>query len=77
MAKLYSSERSKYGNLTGQIITWPTQINPDINASTNRENLPSGYLRCDGEIYNVIDYPALAAICGVGESGKFVRKNIA
>ena len=77
MAKLYSSERSKYGNLTGQIITWPTQINPDINSSTNRENLPSGYLRCDGTIYNVNDYPALAAICGVGLTGKFVRKNIA
>ena len=77
MAKLYSSERSKYGNLTGQIITWPTQINPDINASTNKEILPSGYLRCDGTIYNVIDYPALAAICGVGETGKFVRRNIA
>ena len=37
MAKLYSSERSKYGNLTGQIITWPTQINHDINASTNNK----------------------------------------
>ena len=77
MAKLYSNERSKYGNLTGQIIVWPVEINPDINSSSNKENLPSGYLRCDGEIYNVIDYPALAAICGVGEGGKFVRKNIA
>ena len=69
MAKLYSNERSKYGNLTGQIIVWPVEINPDINSSSNKENLPSGYLRCDGEIYNVIDYPALAAICGVGEGG--------
>ena len=34
-------------------------------------------MRCDGTIHNVIDYPALAAICGVGENGKFVRKNIA
>ena len=49
MAKLYSNERSKYGNLTGQIIVWPVEINPDINSSSNKENLPSGYLRCDGE----------------------------
>ena len=77
MAKLYSQERSKYGNLTGQIITWPVEISPDINASSNREKLPSGYLRCDGGIYNVVDYPQLASICGVGTAGKFVRKNIA
>ena len=77
MAKLYSQERSKYGNLTGQIIVWPVEISPDINATSNRENLPSGYLRCDGTIYNVNDYPQLAAVCGVGESGKFVRRNIA
>ena len=31
MAKLYSQERSKYGNLTGQIIVWPVEINPDIS----------------------------------------------
>ena len=77
MAKLYSNERAKYGNLTGQIIVWPVEINPDINSTSNKENLPSGYLRCDGTIHNVVDYPALAAICGVGENGKFVRKNIA
>ena len=76
MAKLYSQERSKYGNLTGQIITWPVEITPDINASSNRKNLPSGYLRCDGSVYNVVDYPQLAAICGAGQSGKFVRKAI-
>lgn len=77
MAKLYSQERSKYGNLTGQIITWPVEISPDINAISNREKLPSGYLRCDGGIYNVVDYPQLASICGVGTAGKFVRKNLA
>jgi len=76
MAKLYSQERSKYGNLTGQIIVWPVEINPDINAPSNKKDLPSGYLRCDGTIYNAVDYPALSAVCGTGTNSKFVRKDI-
>ena len=39
MAKLYSQERSKYCNLTGQIIIWPVEINPDINSSSKDLNL--------------------------------------
>jgi len=77
MAKIYAAEKSKYGDLTGQIIIWPVQVNPDIDSSYMKQNLPAGYLRCDGTVYNVIDYPQLAAICGVGESGKFVRRDIA
>ena len=32
MARFYGSERSKYGNLTGQIIIWPVEVAGDINA---------------------------------------------
>ena len=39
MATVYSSERAKYGNLTGQIIIWPVQINPDINAPATPEKI--------------------------------------
>ena len=77
MAKLYSQERSKYGNLTGQIIVWPVEISPDIDATSNKKDLPSGYLRCDGAIYNAVDYPALSAVCGTGSDNKFVRKDLA
>ena len=37
MAVLYSKERSKYGNLTGQIINWPVDYNglPDDGANVN------------------------------------------
>lgn len=76
MAVAYSKERSKYGNLTGQIIIWPVQISPDINSASNKRDLPSGYLRCDGTAYNVVDYPQLAAICGSGPTGKFVRRDL-
>ncbi len=76
MAKIYSKERSKYGNITGQIIIWPVQYD-SINSTKSKSNLPAGYLRCDGSIYNAVDYPQLAAICGTGTTGKFVRDNIA
>ena len=75
MAVLYSKERSKYGNLTGQIINWPVDYSglPDDGANVN--NLPAGYLKCDGAKYFAADYPQLAAICGVGSNCKFIRKN--
>tara|TARA_S200000501_G_C20856284_1_gene757887 strand:+ start:7 stop:1410 length:1404 start_codon:yes stop_codon:yes gene_type:complete len=75
MAVLYSKERSKYGNLTGQIINWPVDYNglPDDGANVN--NLPAGYLKCDGTKYFATDYPQLAAVCGTGSNCKFARKN--
>ena len=75
MAKFYGSERSKYGNLTGQIIIWPKEISNDPNSSRQKEELPSGYLRCDGSVYNVDEYPQLAAVCGAGSTGKFIRRD--
>ena len=40
MTKVYASEKSKYGRLTGQIIIWPVQVNPDINSNDNKDKLP-------------------------------------
>ncbi len=76
MAKFYGAERSKYGNLTGQIICWPVEISNDPNSSVQKAVLPSGYLRCDGSVYNVDEYPQLAAVCGAGPTGKFIRRDI-
>lgn len=75
MPAVYSKEKAKYGNLTGQIIIWPMEINNDLNAASNKAMLPSGYLRCDGTVYNASDFPALAEICGRGLTGKFVRRD--
>ncbi len=77
MAKIYAKERAKYGNLTGQIIVWPVEVDNVITSSNTKKQLPAGYLRCDGTVYNAIDYPQLAAICGTGTGGKFVRRNLA
>ena len=75
MAVLYSKERSKYGNLTGQIINWPVDYNGLPDDGGNATNLPAGYLKCDGTKYFAEDYPQLAAICGTGSNCKFIRKN--
>ena len=77
MATIYSKERAKYGNVTGQIIIWPVEVNGEITSASMKRDLPAGYLRCDGSVYNAEDYPQLASICGTGTGGKFVRKNIA
>jgi hypothetical protein len=77
MATIYSKERGKYGNISGQIIVWPVETDGNINSSTAKRDLPAGYLRCDGTVYNALDFPQLAAICGTGTNGKFVRKDLA
>ena len=76
MAKFYSKERAKYGNLTGQIIIWPVQYEGTPTEGNNPTNLPAGYLKCDGAKYNADDYPRLAAILGTGTATKFMKKNL-
>ena len=75
MAVFYNKERAKYGNLTGQIIVWPMEYEGLPDGTLNANNLPAGYLKCDGTKYFAEDYPQLAAICGVGDNCKFIRKN--
>ena len=72
MAAHYGKERSKYGTLTGSIITWPVE-NLSPNNPNGADALPAGYLRCDGAKYSALDYPDLAAICGTGAQCKFAR----
>ena len=76
MAKFYSKERSKYGNLTGQIIIWPVEYTGEPDEGFNPENLPAGYLKCDGSKYLADDYPQLAAILGTGTNTTFKKTNL-
>ena len=75
MAVHYTKERSKYGTLTGSIIVWPVEVGSASNPNniTNINQLPAGYLRCDGSKYNASDYPLLAEICGTGPTCKFAK----
>ena len=75
MTVIYAKERAKYGNLSGQIISWPVDYAGTPDEATNRAKLPAGYLKCDGSKYYAADYPYLSRICGVGSQCKFIRKN--
>jgi len=73
----YSRERSKFGGCTGSIIIHSTPgigINNDPSSAVFRENLPAGYLKCDGSILNASDYYALSQVIGVGESCRFKKE---
>ena len=76
MPAFYAKERSKYGNLTGQVIIWPMEYSGDPTEAVNARNLPAGYLKCDGTKYFAEDYPQLASILGVGDACKFARRNL-
>ena len=76
MTTFYSKERSKYGNVTGQIIAWPVDYEGTPEDGNNKKILPAGYLKCDGTKYYATDYPELSVICGTGDTCKFIRKNI-
>lgn len=65
--KFLTKERAKLGSAPGTIIQWSLPVlDNDPNSSNNVKNLPAGYLKCDGSIYDQELYPNLARIIGVG-----------
>ena len=74
----YTHERSKYGGVTGSIIVHTVpgmQGQNDPTLAVFTDNVPGGYLRCDGSILNVKDYFALGNILGAGSETRFRKDN--
>ena len=77
MPVFLNQERTKIGTTTGTLIAYPREL--DVNdpiAGLSAELLPSGYLRCDGSVYNVATFPALAEILGTGDGCAFKQPNV-
>jgi hypothetical protein len=60
----YGFEKGRVGSATGTIIAFPKII----DSSNYLENLPAGYLVCDGSILSATQYPALAEVIGIGSN---------
>ena len=65
MAVFYQREKSKVGTTTGTILNWSKQLTSnDPDDQNTKDELPAGYLRCDGGIYSAEVFPELAEILG-------------
>ena len=73
----YAREKSRYGGYTGSILVHSTPGLGSTNDPTSavfKQNLPAGYLKCDGSILNARDYLALSQVLGVGDACRFAKE---
>lgn len=75
----YSRNKSLFGGVPGtiQIHTTPgIGSNNDPNTAKFQNDLPGGFLKCDGSIHNVKDYYLLAQILGIGSECRFKKDGV-
>jgi hypothetical protein len=75
----YAREKSRYGGCTGSILVHSTPglgSTNDPDSAVFKENLPAGYLKCDGSVLNAKDYLALSQILGVGDACRFAKEGV-
>ena len=73
----YAREKSRYSGYTGSILVHSTPGLGSTNDPTSavfKQNLPAGYLKCDGSILNARDYLALSQVLGVGDGCRFAKE---
>lgn len=77
MAKNYSFEKGKYGNVTGTIVPFGRYLDGSDPAGFDwTKYVPAGYLRCNGGIFRARDYRALAEVLGIGQACKYRKDDV-
>ena len=74
----YARERGKYGGMCGSILVHSTPNISTVNDPLEngfKEDIPAGYLKCDGSVLNAKDYFALSQVLGVGSESRFRKEN--
>jgi hypothetical protein len=74
----YTRNKSLFGGVPGtiQIHTVPgLGTNNDPTTAVFKDNLPGGFLKCDGSVLNVKEYYLLAQILGIGSECRFKKEN--
>ena len=74
----YARQKSHWGGVPGTIqmhTVYGMGFNNDPSTAVFRDNIPGGFLRCDGSILNVKDYLLLSRILGVGTECRFAKEN--
>lgn len=75
----YTREKSRYGGYVGSIQIHSTPgigINNDPTTAIFKDNLPAGYLKCDGTVRSVKEFYALAQVLGIGDECRFKKEGI-
>lgn len=75
----YAREKSRFGGYCGCIIMHSTPgvgVNNDPNTAIFKDNLPAGYLKCDGTVKSAKDFYALSQILGVGDDCRFKKEGV-
>ena len=74
----YARQKAHWGGVPGTIqmhTVYGMGFNNDPSTAVFRDNIPGGFLRCDGSILNVKDYLLLSKILGVGTECRFAKEN--
>lgn len=65
----YSFEKGRYGGPTGAIFPFFRELSGDLPTEQDYDSfVPAGFIKCKGQVLSATQYPALAAILGVGDA---------
>jgi hypothetical protein len=74
----YTHNKSHWGGVPGTIQMHTVSglgVNNDPTTAKFKENMPAGFLKCDGTIKNSKDFLLLSQILGVGDESRFKKEN--